>query len=70
MMGMIPEAMEEEPEIIDLEGLDFMRLEDACNKKDFRSIPEQQVKKMEEILTRAHHIPSLGIQGGTLINSK
>ena len=40
VLDLIPKAMEEEPERIDLEGLDLIGLEDAFNNKDFRSISE------------------------------
>ena len=70
IMETIPEAMEEDPESIDLEGLDLAGLEEACTKRDYTSIPEQQIEKMEEILARAQQIPSLGIQGGTIINTQ
>ena len=39
MLDPIPKAMEEELDTIDFEGLDLIGLEDACNKKDFLSIP-------------------------------
>ena len=51
-METIPEAMEEELESIDLKGLDLAGLEEACTNKDYTSIPVQQIKKMEEILSR------------------
>ena len=67
---MILEVMEGDPESIDLEGLALVGLEEACTKKDYTSMPEQQIEKMEEILAKAQHLPSLGIQGGTIINTQ
>ena len=59
-MEAIPEAMEEDPKSIDLEGLDLAGLEEACTKNAYTSILEQQIKKTEKILARAQQIPSLG----------
>ena len=42
-MDPIPEAMEEELESIDLEGVDLIGLGYASNKKEFLSIPEQWI---------------------------
>ena len=69
-MEMIPEAMEGDPESIYLEGLALVGLEEACTNKNYTSIPEQKIKKMEEILARAQQLPSLGIHGETIINTQ
>lgn len=49
-----PQMMDEEPESIDLGGLDILELEAACKKKEFDRIPEQQLDTMEVILARAY----------------
>lgn len=41
IMETIPEAMEEEPESIDLEVLDLTGIEESCTDKDYTTIPEQ-----------------------------
>lgn len=48
-----PDSMEEEPQRIDYGYLDIIGLEDACKRKEFLSIPNQQIQKLEEVLTWA-----------------
>ena len=56
------QIMEEEPESINLTGLDILELELACKKKAYDTIPELQLDKLEEIISRAYHQNQLGIQ--------
>ncbi|MCY6488463.1 hypothetical protein, partial [Actinobacillus pleuropneumoniae] len=46
------QQMDEEPESIDLEGLDILELELACKKKDYNNIPELQLNKLEVVISR------------------
>ena len=59
------QQMEEEPESIDLHGLDILELEAACKKKAYESIPELQLDKLEMVISRAYHQNQLGIQPGS-----
>ena len=43
-----PIHMEEEPESVDLEGLDILRLEVACRQKEFSAIPPREIERLEE----------------------
>jgi len=54
--------MEEEPESIDLHGLDIIELELACKKKAYESISETDLEKLEVVISRAYHQHQLGIQ--------
>lgn len=58
------QIMEEEPESIDLNGLDILELELACKKKAYDTIPELQLNKLKVIISRAYHQNQLGIQPG------
>jgi len=57
--------MKEEPESIDLNGLDILELEAACKKKAYESILELQHNKLEVVISRAYHQQQLGIQQGS-----
>lgn len=46
--------MAEDPESIDMEGLDILELELACKKKDYDKIPELQLNKLEVVISRAY----------------
>lgn len=59
------EHMEEEPESIDLKGLDIFGLEQACRKKEYDKIQEHQLSTLETILSRAYQQQQLGIQPGS-----
>jgi len=59
------QIMEEEPESIDLHGLDILELESACRKRAYDSISELQLDKLEVIISRAFHQHQLGIQPGS-----
>lgn len=60
-----PIHMEEEPESVDLEGLDILKLEAACRQKEYSNIHTREIERLEEVLTRAHHNKYLGIQAGS-----
>lgn len=57
--------MDEELESIDLRGLDFFELEQACKKKDYDKIQEHQLSTLEVIISRAYQQHQLGIQPGS-----
>ena len=59
------QIMEEEPESINLTGLDILELELACKKKAYDTIPELQLDKLEEIISRDYHQNQLGIQSSS-----
>jgi len=59
------QQMDEEPESIDLNGLDILELELACKKKAYDSIPELQLNKLEVVISRAYQQQQLGIQPGS-----
>jgi len=40
------QQVEEEPENIDLNGIDILELEAACKKKTYENIPEIQLNKL------------------------
>lgn len=46
--------MDEEPESIDLGGLNILELELAYKKKDFEYIPKLQLNKLEVVISRAY----------------
>ena len=46
--------MEEEPESIDLGGLDILELEQVCRNKDYEKIPEHQINTLEVIISKAY----------------
>lgn len=46
--------MEEEPESVDLIGLDIFELDQACRKKEYDKIQEHQLSTLETILSRAY----------------
>lgn len=48
------QQMDEEPESIDLGGLNILELEQACRKKDYDKIPEHQLITLEVIISRAY----------------
>jgi len=56
-----PIHMDEEPESVDLEGLDILRLEAACRQKEFNAIPPKEIEILEVVLARAQHNQCLGI---------
>lgn len=58
------QQMEEEPESVDLTGLDIFELEQVCRKKEYDKIQEHQLSTMETILSRAYQEKKLGIQPG------
>ena len=60
----LAQNMEVEPEIIDLMGLDILELELACKRKEFDKIPDQQLDRLEVIISRAFQQKELGIQRG------
>lgn len=43
--------MYEEPESIDMEGLEILQLELACKKRDYDNIPELQLNKLEVVIS-------------------
>lgn len=57
--------MEEEPESIDLNGLDIIELELCCKKKAYEKISESDIDKLEVVISRAFHQHQLGIQPGS-----
>ena len=57
--------MEEEPESIDLGGLDIFELEQACRRKEYDKIQEHQLNTLEVIISRAYQQHQLGIQPGS-----
>jgi len=59
------QQMDEEPESIDLNGLDILELEAACKKRAYESISELQLDKIEMVISRAYHQHQLGIQPGS-----
>lgn len=56
--------MEEEPESMDLTGLDIFELEQVCRKKEYDKIQEHQLSTLETIISRAYQKKQLGIQPG------
>lgn len=48
------QQMDEEPESIDMEGLDILQLQIACKKRDYDNIPEHQLNKLEVVISRAY----------------
>ena len=60
------QQMEEEPESIDVTGLDIIELEIACKKKEYDNIPENQLNNLEVVISRAFNQHQLGIQPGSL----
>lgn len=46
--------MEEEPESVDLTGLDIFELEKVCRKKEYDKIQEHQLSTLETILSKAY----------------
>jgi len=60
-----PTIMEEDPENVSLEGLDILKLETACKKKEYNSIPPWQIDRLEGVLTKVQHNKCLGIQAGS-----
>jgi hypothetical protein len=57
--------MEEEPESIDLHGLDIIELELCCKKKAYEKISESDIDKLEVVISRAFHQHQLGIEPGS-----
>ena len=57
--------MEEDPESIDLGGLDIFELEQACRRKYYNNIQELQLNTLEVIISRAYQQQQLGIQPGS-----
>jgi len=53
--------MEEEPESFDLGDIDIFRLEQACKRKEFDTIPDRQLENLEVVLTRMHQHNTLDI---------
>lgn len=60
-----PTHMEEEPESVDLGGLDILKLESACRQKDFSEIHSREIEKLEVVLARAQQNKYLGIQASS-----
>lgn len=60
-----PIHMEEEPESVDLAGLDILKLEAACKQKEYSKIHTREIERLEEVLTRAQQNKYLGIQEGS-----
>lgn len=60
-----PTHMEEEPESVDLGGLDILKLESACQQKDFSEIHSREIEKLEVVLARAQQNKYLGIQASS-----
>ena len=58
----LPQHMEEEPESIDLKGLDIFGMQQACKRKDYDKIPEFQLNALEVVISRAYQQQQLGIQ--------
>eukprot|EP00253_Pinus_taeda_P003190 PITA_03190 len=56
--------MEEEPESIDLHGLDIIELELCCQKKAYEKISESDIDKLEVVISIAFQQHQLGIQSG------
>ena len=44
-----------------LEGLNLLGLEDACNRKDFNSIPPKQIQLLQKSLTKSKAQNQLGV---------
>lgn len=59
------QQMDEEPESIDLGGLDILELKQACKKKDYDNILKHQLSTLEVIISRAYQQQQLGIQPGS-----
>lgn len=57
--------MEEEPESIDLGGLDMFELEQVCRKKEYDKIQVHQLSTLEVIISRAYQQQQLGIYPGS-----
>lgn len=65
------QIMEEEPESIDLHGLDIIELELCCQKQAFEIISDADIEKLEGVISRAFHQHQLGIQsGGTWVDNQ
>lgn len=52
--------MEEEPESVDLAGLDILKLEVACKQKEYSKIHTREIEILEEVLFRHSSRQSLG----------
>jgi len=64
------QIMEVEPESIDLHGLDIIELELKCQKQAFEKISEDDIEKLEGVISRAFYQQHLGIQpGGTWVDN-
>ena len=59
------QLMDEEPESIDLGGLDLLELERACRRKEFDKIQAHQLETLEVIIERYFQQKELGIQPGS-----
>lgn len=60
-----PTIMDGDPENVSLDGLDILKLETACKKKEYNSIPPWKIDRMEGVLIKEQHNKSLGIQVGS-----
>ena len=57
--------MEEDFESIDLSELDLIRLEEACQQKEFDKISPRQIETLEVALAKVQQHKKLGIQPGS-----
>jgi len=60
-----PSNMEQDPENIILEGIGILKLETACKKKEYNTIPPWQIDRLEGVLAKVQHNRNLGILGGS-----
>jgi len=60
----MPSKMDEDPESINLEGLDILKQETACKQKEYNTIPPWDIERLEGVLSKAQHNKCLGIQAG------
>jgi len=60
-----PTIMDEDLENVSLDGLDILKLEIPCKKKEYNSIPPWKIDRLEGVPTKVQHNNCLGIQAGS-----
>lgn len=61
----IPIIMEEDQETVSIDGLDILKLEEACKQKEYNSIPPWEIDRLAGVLAKAQHSKCLGVQAGS-----
>jgi len=61
----VPINMDEDIETVSLDGLDILKLEEACKKKAYTTIHPGDIDRLEGVLNKAQHKKCLGVQAGS-----